>query len=131
MKLEQAERFYNEHKSKFFYNRLVTFMTSGPSEAYLLAREDAIAVWRCLMGPTKVFKCQLSHPNTIRAKHGLTDTRNATHGSDSDESVRREVGIMIPQFCFEHWKQMEELTFRRGKVQFNKEQFIHFYTHGS
>lgn len=33
------------------------------------------------MGPTKVFKCQLSNPDSIRAKHGLTDTRNATHGS--------------------------------------------------
>jgi len=33
------------------------------------------------MGPTKVFQCQLSHPDSIRAKHGLTDTRNATHGS--------------------------------------------------
>lgn len=54
---------------------------SGPSEAYILARDDAIAVWRQLMGPTKVFKCQLTHPDSIRAKHGLTDTRNATHGS--------------------------------------------------
>jgi len=33
------------------------------------------------MGPTKVFQCQLSNPDSIRAKHGLTDTRNATHGS--------------------------------------------------
>jgi len=33
------------------------------------------------MGPTKVFRCQLSNPDSIRAKHGLTDTRNATHGS--------------------------------------------------
>jgi len=46
-----------------------------------LAREDAISVWRRLMGPTKVFQCQLSNPDSIRAKHGLTDTRNATHGS--------------------------------------------------
>lgn len=25
--LEDAEKFYSEHKTKFFYNRLVTFMT--------------------------------------------------------------------------------------------------------
>ncbi|XP_025412468.1 nucleoside diphosphate kinase 6-like [Sipha flava] len=125
IQLEQAERFYSEHKTKFFYNRLITFMTSGPSEAYILAREDAIAVWRRLMGPTKVFQSQLSHPDCIRARHGLTDTRNATHGSDSDESVRKEVNIMIPQFSFEHWNQIEEPLFRNGKVQFNKDQFIH------
>jgi nucleoside-diphosphate kinase len=58
-----------------------TLSFSGPSEAYILAREDAIAVWRRLMGPTKVFQSQLSHPDCIRARHGLTDTRNATHGS--------------------------------------------------
>ncbi|XP_022176331.1 nucleoside diphosphate kinase 6-like [Myzus persicae] len=125
IKLEQAEEFYREHKSKFFYNRLITFMTSGPSEAYILAREDAISVWRRLMGPTKVFQCQLSNPDSIRAKHGLTDTRNATHGSDSDESVRKEVSIMVPQFCFDQWKQTEEPMFRNGRVQFNDKQFIH------
>lgn len=45
--------------------------------------------------------------------------------SDSDESVRREVGIMIPQFSFEHWKKTEEPLFQNGKVQFNEEKFIH------
>jgi len=53
-----------------------------------LAREDAISVWRQLMGPTKVFKCQLSNPDSIRAKHGLTDTRNATHGSGNFVFIR-------------------------------------------
>jgi len=60
---------------------IIWYTYSGPSEAYILAREDAISVWRRLMGPTKVFECQLSNPDSIRAKHGLTDTRNATHGS--------------------------------------------------
>lgn len=50
-------------------------------DSYVLAREDAIAKWRELMGPTKVFKAKISHPETIRGKYGLTDTRNATHGS--------------------------------------------------
>lgn len=61
------------------YSNVLSY--SGPSEVYILAREDAIMVWRRLMGPTKVFKCQLTDPDTIRARHGLTDTRNATHGS--------------------------------------------------
>lgn len=33
------------------------------------------------MGPTKVFKAQYSDPDTIRGQFGLSDTRNATHGS--------------------------------------------------
>jgi nucleoside diphosphate kinase len=53
---QRAELFYSEHKNKFFFNRLVTFMTSGPLHVHALAREDAILTWRRLMGPTKVFK---------------------------------------------------------------------------
>lgn len=97
--LEDAEKFYSEHKTKFFYNRLVTFMTrlvhlwnryikidkfiyfSGASEMYILARENAISEWRKLMGPTKVFKTQFEVPTSIRGIYGYSDTRNATHGS--------------------------------------------------
>lgn len=57
------------------------FFTSGPSDVYILARENAIKKWRELMGPTKVFEAKLSHPDSIRGKYGLTDTRNVTHGS--------------------------------------------------
>lgn len=45
---------------------------------------------------------------------------------DSDESVRREISIMVPKFCFEHWKNIEEPMFRNGKVQLNEEKFFHF-----
>lgn len=33
---------------------------------------------------------------------------------------------MVPQFCFDHWKNIEEPKFKIGKVQFNEEQFFHF-----
>ncbi|XP_050424002.1 nucleoside diphosphate kinase 6-like isoform X2 [Adelges cooleyi] len=122
---KQAEQFYNEHKSKFFYNRLLSFMTSGPSESYILAREDSIKFWRHLMGPTKVFQSQISNPDSIRAVHGLTDTRNATHGSDSEESARREISILFPDFSFDRWQNIEEPHFRNGKVKFSDKQFVH------
>ena len=59
------------------------FMCSGPIEALILLREDAIEHWRQLMGPTKVYKTWQSHPDSIRGTWGLTDTRNTTHGSGS------------------------------------------------
>eukprot|EP00061_Rhincodon_typus_P011518 g36583.t1 len=52
---EESRTFYAEHSGRFFYQRVVEFMTSGPMRAYILAREDAIQRWRHLMGPTKVF----------------------------------------------------------------------------
>ncbi|KAF5288435.1 hypothetical protein FQR65_LT02087 [Abscondita terminalis] len=58
-----AELFYKEHKDKFFFKRLITFMTSGPSDFYIMARHDAVHEWRKLMGPTKVFKAHMSNRN--------------------------------------------------------------------
>lgn len=101
--LGNAERFYDEHKPKFFYNRLITFMTSGPSEILILAKNNAISEWRSLMGPTKVFRAQFDAPESIRGKFGLSDTRNATHGSDSQGSAEREIGIFFPDFNKKDW----------------------------
>lgn len=49
--------------------------------AYILAHEDAVVRWRCLMGPTRVSRARNTAPDSIRGAYGLTDTRNATHGS--------------------------------------------------
>jgi len=54
---------------------------SGPTIAFILAHPDAINAWRKLIGPTKVYKTQYEQPDSLRGQFGLTDTRNATHGS--------------------------------------------------
>ena len=66
---------------KFFFGRLVSYMSSGPINPMVLAHKDAIQKWRALMGPTKSYVAQATAPHTIRGMYGLTDTRNATHGS--------------------------------------------------
>ncbi|XP_069786749.1 nucleoside diphosphate kinase 6 isoform X3 [Narcine bancroftii] len=81
---EESRRFYAEHSDKFFYQRVVQFMASGPMRAYILAHEDAITHWRQLMGPTRVFRARYSAPLSIRGELGLTDTRNTTHGSAAE-----------------------------------------------
>lgn len=84
---KSAEDFYGQHSKKFFYQRLVTFMSSGPSDVYILTREEAIARWRELLGPTKVYKTIISHPESIRGRFGISDTRNAAHGSGEDKTT--------------------------------------------
>lgn len=54
---------------------------SGPSDILIMARPNAIQHWRNLMGPTQFFRAQFEAPESIRAQFGLSDTRNATHGS--------------------------------------------------
>ena len=51
----RAEQFYAEHKEMFFNTGLVSYMSSGPCQPLILAREEAITGWSELMGPTKVF----------------------------------------------------------------------------
>lgn len=80
-----AGDFYAEHRKKFFYGRLVSFMSSGPVELLILAKQNAIAEWRQMLGPTKVYKTVISHPESIRGMFGLTDTRNVGHGSGDYE----------------------------------------------
>ncbi|XP_028295764.1 nucleoside diphosphate kinase 6 isoform X1 [Gouania willdenowi] len=120
-----SERFYAEHAGRFFYQRLVEFMSSGPMRAYVLAREDAIQQWRELMGPTKVFRARYTSPTSVRAQFGLTDTRNTAHGSDSAESAQKEISFFFPEFCAKKWMDREEPIYRSGQTRYDHLKQIH------
>ncbi|XP_033326207.1 nucleoside diphosphate kinase 6 [Megalopta genalis] len=122
---KEAALFYAEHKDKFFYNRLTTFMCSGPSDIHILANYDAICKWRKLMGPTKVYHAQYSNPETIRGMFGLSDTRNATHGSDSVESAEKEIAIFFSEFDSRKWYENEEKYYNLGRLHFDPIAFVH------
>lgn len=122
----RVEDFYREHEGKFFYNRLVSFMSSGPISTHILARENAIAEWRKLMGPTKVFKTIYEDPDSIRGTYGLTDTRNSTHGSDSDETALKEMHFFFPEFNAEDWySECEKHFLNKEMVYFDEDHDIH------
>ncbi|XP_077591745.1 nucleoside diphosphate kinase 6 [Stigmatopora nigra] len=127
-KRQDSQKFYAEHSERFFYQRLVEFMSSGPMRAYILAREDAIRHWRGLMGPTKVFQARYSSPDCLRARFGLTDTRNTTHGSDSVESAQREMVFFFPDFKAEDWLETEEPAFRSGRIRYDSQKHVHVQT---
>nr|XP_023655885.1 nucleoside diphosphate kinase 6 isoform X1 [Paramormyrops kingsleyae]XP_023655892.1 nucleoside diphosphate kinase 6 isoform X1 [Paramormyrops kingsleyae]XP_023655902.1 nucleoside diphosphate kinase 6 isoform X1 [Paramormyrops kingsleyae]XP_023655905.1 nucleoside diphosphate kinase 6 isoform X1 [Paramormyrops kingsleyae] len=124
-KRQESERFYAEHAGRFFYQRLVEYMSSGPMQAYILARDDAISRWRELMGPTKVFRARYTSPSSMRALYGLTDTRNTTHGSDSVESAHREIAFFFPEFNVREWMERSEPFFRTGHVEYDQQRRIH------
>ncbi len=125
MQRQRAEQFYAEHHGKFFFNRLVSYMSSGPISSHILAKQDGIAMWRKLMGPTKVFKTVYSEPESIRGRFGLTDTRNCTHGSDSEKTAKREIEFFFPEFDIEDWYENREIYFEKGNVRFHEELCIH------
>ncbi|XP_044286578.1 nucleoside diphosphate kinase 6-like, partial [Varanus komodoensis] len=109
---QESQRFYREHAGRFFYQRLVEYMASGPMRAYILAHKEAISLWRSLMGPTKVFRAQHTDPESIRGSFGLTDTRNTVHGSDSAASASKEIAFFFPEFSEAAWYEHEEPRLR-------------------
>ncbi|XP_014239539.1 nucleoside diphosphate kinase 6 isoform X2 [Cimex lectularius] len=123
--LDIAEKMYSVHKTKPFYIRLVSMMTSGPAESFVLARENAIKHWRTMMGPTRVLESQYTHPYSLRSLYGTSNTRNATHGADSLESMKNEVSIFFPDFDVDAWYEDEEVYFRNGYSKFDEDLQIH------
>jgi len=122
----KVEQFYAEHEGKFFYNRLVGFMSSGECHAHVLAKENAIADWRAILGPTKVFRTRYDQPHSVRGMFGLTDTRNVAHGSDSNESAAQEIAFFFPEFSVADFFATEETAFRAGSgVSFDPDVFVH------
>ncbi len=89
LKLEkhEAEEFYAEHLGKPFFDDLTDFMSSGPITAAILTKENAVFDFRYLIGATDPSEAE---EGTIRKMFATSKTRNAIHGSDSDESADRE-----------------------------------------
>ncbi|XP_054719073.1 nucleoside diphosphate kinase 6-like [Uloborus diversus] len=101
------------------------FLYSGLLSAHILARENAIKHWRELMGPTHVYRAQYEAPLSLRARFGLTDTRNATHGSDSPDTARREISFFFPNFNMEEFYKYQEPYFRNNEVMFDPKHCVH------
>lgn len=84
---ERAEAFYAIHTGKFFFEELVSFMSSGPLVAAILEKENAVDDFRILIGNTNPEKAD---EGTIRKLFAESFTANAIHGADSDENAIRE-----------------------------------------
>lgn len=92
MDRDLAERHYEEHTDKPFFDDLVTFITSGLIVVARVEGEDAVAAVRALMGPTDPADAP---PGTIRGDFGEEITENLVHGSDSLESAKRELDLFF------------------------------------
>ena len=92
MDRKMAERHYEVHRGKPFYESLLDYITSGPIVAMVLEGDNAIAVVRRMMGKTNG---QEAEPGTIRGDYSMSVQNNLVHGSDSEESAEREIGIFF------------------------------------
>ncbi|XP_068182286.1 nucleoside diphosphate kinase homolog 5 [Antennarius striatus] len=98
---EQCSDFYEDHYGKVSFPRLTAFMSSGPIIAMTLARHNAIAHWKSIMGPQNSKEARQIHPQSLRAKYGTNELKNALHGSETMYDAVREIKFMFPNTVIE------------------------------
>ena len=89
---EEAEEFYKVHQTKPFYEKLCSYLSSGPIIAIILDGENAIQKNRDLMGATNPKKAK---DGTIRKLYGISIDKNSVHGSDSLENAKAEIDFFF------------------------------------
>ena len=91
-----AAAHYAEHLEKPFYGELRDFIGRSESLALVLeGPENSVEIVRTMIGPTNPADAPAG---TIRGDFGTVVTENLVHGSDSDASARREIGIFFPNY---------------------------------
>ncbi len=93
-----AEKHYEVHRERPFYQSLLAFLTSGPTLALVLEGREAVTVARNLIGATDGARAA---PGTIRGDFALSVQNNLIHGSDSVENAQKEIAL---------WFRPEELV---------------------
>ena len=89
-----ASRFYEVHKERPFFQDLVSFMISGPVVVQVLQGENAVALYRQVMGATNPEEAEAG---TIRKECALSIEANSVHGSDSTDNAKREVAFFFSE----------------------------------
>ncbi len=90
-----AEQHYAEHAEKPFFGDLLEFITSGPVVAAVVEGQRVIPAFRQLAGGTD--PVDKATPGTIRGDFALETQFNLVHGSDSQDSAKREITLWFPQ----------------------------------
>tara|TARA_B100000131_G_C18084487_1_gene599537 strand:- start:1073 stop:1468 length:396 start_codon:yes stop_codon:yes gene_type:complete len=84
---ERAGQFYAIHKERPFYHELIDYMSGGPIVAAILEKDNAVEDFRTLIGATNP---EDAADGTIRKDFAESLSKNAIHGSDSDENAKIE-----------------------------------------
>ena len=89
---EEASEFYKVHQAKPFYDKLCSYLSSGPIVVMILEGNNAISHNRKLMGSTNPLDAE---PNTLRKLYGISIDKNSVHGSDSVDNAKIEIDFFF------------------------------------
>jgi len=89
---KEARRVLRSSQGEAFFREPYQLHVGRAGGVMILSGENAIQVWRDLMGATDPAK---SAPGTIRREFGLSIERNTTHGSDAPETAAFENLLLL------------------------------------
>jgi len=89
---KQAEKIYEVHKDKPFYEPLIEHVTSEPVLAMVVQGPNVVSILRNMIGKTDPLEAQ---PGTIRGDFALDVQSNIIHASDSLENAKKEIAILF------------------------------------
>ena len=99
VKKELAEKHYEEHKDKEFYNELIDYITGKLHNENVIAivyeGKNSIQKIRDIIGKTHPDE---AHPYSIRGKYGKVHSikkwhETVVHASDSNENAEKEINL--------------------------------------
>jgi len=93
---------YAEHVSKPFFPGLKSYIMSGPCFLMVWEGKNVVSITRQMIGATNPAEAL---PGTIRGDFSLEIGMNVIHGSDSNETAKREIAI--------HFKNEEITSYER------------------
>ena len=96
---ELIDQHYQELVGQSFYPPIREFMTSGPVLVGIISGLKVIETWRTMMGATRP---EEALPGTIRGDFAKAAgenevIQNVVHGSDSEESAKREIALWFEE----------------------------------
>ena len=89
---DEASEFYKVHQTKPFFDRLCSYLSSGPIVVMILEGNNAIEQNRRIMGSTDP---KNADEGTLRKMYGLSIDKNTVHGSDSIENAKKEIDFFF------------------------------------
>jgi len=88
LSVPEAKRFYQVHRGKPFFDKLVKYVSSGKVVVALLRKKNAVRDLRELIGSTDPKKAKRG---TIRRDLAINTTQNSVHASDSPQNAKIEI----------------------------------------
>ncbi|XP_053074619.1 thioredoxin domain-containing protein 3 isoform X2 [Acinonyx jubatus] len=94
---EEAQTLCKEYENEDYFENLIKKMTSGPSLALVLLRDNCLQHWKELIGPSSVEKAKTSLPESLCVQFAVEGLPiNQLYGSDSLETAEKEIRYFFP-----------------------------------